>query len=277
MKKNLIVPLAFVAIWSIMVFSSLTFASTTTVKNKSNESADHKRPILSWAIWSGNHKPFSGDFETWDRRPPFSGDFGTWDHKPFSGDFGTWDHKKPLSGNIKVVDTGMEITTELTSAVTWMHDNNLTSSTGVSGFKPNNYVTREQASKFFVLFAKNILWKTGVSAKSTAFSDVSGADKTLQSYIKESAKMWLLKGSKGKFGPFNKLSKAQAIAVLVRSLNGTQDETGTPWYSAYYTIANNDGLLSGLNFDSSKLDSTSIRRGELALILYRVVTNNLVK
>jgi len=99
MKKNLIVPLAFVAIWSIMVFSSLTFASTTTVKNKSNESADHKRPILSWAIWSGNHKPFSGDFETWDRRPPFSGDFGTWDHKPFSGDFGTWDHKKPLSGN----------------------------------------------------------------------------------------------------------------------------------------------------------------------------------
>ena len=238
MKKKFIASLAFVSLWAVVVFSSVSFASTSITRSKFN--------------WSGDRKPF------------------------FSGNILSGDHKKPISWTKIKVDTGMEITTELTNAISWMYENNLTSYSGVAWFKPNNYVTREQASKFFVLFAKNILGKTGAKIKEAVFSDVSGADKTLQSYIKEAAKMGLLKWSKGKFGPFNKLTQAQAVTILIRALDGAQTETGAKWYSEYYTIASNYGLLEGLNFDSSKLDTTSIKRWELTLLLYRVVTKYLI-
>jgi len=50
---------------------------------------------------------------------------------------------------------------------------------------PDDYLTREQASKFFVLFAKKILKKSVDTKKSVSLSDLTKADKTLQSHIKE--------------------------------------------------------------------------------------------
>ena len=158
---------------------------------------------------------------------------------------------------------------ESSKAIARMYENWLTAYKTSDKFMGDEYLTREQASKFFVLFAKKILGKTINTKKSISLSDLKKADKTLQSHIKEANQLWLFNWIKGKFLPFNKLTKAQAIAVIIRSMIWVQDEKSSPWYLEYYNIAKNNGILDGLWFDYPTLDSTNITRGEVAILLYR--------
>lgn len=181
------------------------------------------------------------------------------------------------TGNIKKSDntttstntiTTTNTANELSDAILWMYNNWLTNYNTVSDFNGDDYLTREQASKFFVLFSKKILGKSVDTSKSVSLSDLKKANKTLQTHIKEAAQLWLFNW-KGKFLPFNKLTIAQTIAVIVRSMDGPQNEKWSKWYSEYYTIANDKGLLNGLWFDYSILDSVNIKRKEVAVMLYR--------
>ena len=171
--------------------------------------------------------------------------------------------------------TGMEVTEELTSGVSWMYTNGLTSLSSVSTFKVDNYLTREQSAKFFVQFTEKILGTT-TTTSNTSFSDLSSADSTLKSYIAKAGEMGLLKGYNGKFSPQSQLTRAQAITVIIRSIDGKLDETGTTWYESYYDKAELYGILDGLNFAESTLNSVNIKRGEVALLLYRLVTKGIV-
>ncbi len=159
--------------------------------------------------------------------------------------------------------------TELTEAILWMYNNWLTSYNTVSKFMWNDYLTREQASKIFVKFA-NKLWKYDDAHKDNKFTDIKNTDSTLTSYIWEAYSMWIINWKNNRFMPFNKLTKAQAIAIIIRISNWLQNENGTQWYSEYYNIANNDWILSGLWFNYSTLDSINIKRSEVALLLYRL-------
>ena len=60
-------------------------------------------------------------------------------------------------------------------------------------------------------------------------SDMKKADPTLWAHIVYANNMWLFKGSNWKFMPLNKLTKAQAIAVLIRIVD---------WYSTMSGIYN---------------------------------------
>jgi len=150
-----------------------------------------------------------------------------------------------------------------------MYEKKLTSYQTVEEFMGNDYLTREQASKFFVQFAK-LMGKAPDTTKSVKLSDLSKANKTLQSYIKEANQMGIFKGNKGKFMPFNKLTISQALAVIVRSIVGSKDETKDPWYSEYYDVAYNNGVLENLRLlPTNTLDSVDITRKQVALLLYR--------
>lgn len=46
-----------------------------------------------------------------------------------------------------------------------------------------------------------------------------------------------MRGSEGKFMPTELVTKGQLITILVRALEGMQDETTTPRYQAYYDLA----------------------------------------
>ena len=174
----------------------------------------------------------------------------------------------PSNNNVIKIDTN--INSELQNAITWMYSNWLTSYSSVRDFMWDDYLTREQASKFFVQFGKKIFGKIVNDTKPVKLNDILKANTTLQSYIKEANQLWLFKGVNGMFLPFNKLTQAQTIAVLIRTNNWLQNEINKPWYSNYYNIANNYWILQWLWFDFNSLDSNNIKRKEVALLLFRL-------
>ena len=84
-------------------------------------------------------------------------------------------------------------TNELDFAVRWMYSNGLTSFNSLSGFNGDGELTREQAAKFYVQFAKIILLQKSDGTIPVSFSDLETADKTLQPYIVASSQMGLFK------------------------------------------------------------------------------------
>jgi len=175
---------------------------------------------------------------------------------------------------------------ELKDAIQWMYDNWLTMWNTLPEFLPYDNITREQASKFFVEFAAKVLWKDRwVVYNYDMFSDIKNANPTLKDYIIYANNMWLFKGSRWKFMPFNNLTKAQAITVLIRLVDWMQDESWTIpymdvnwdfsvhywWYTQYlwhvtfYKI-DKRGITSNID----KLDSDNINRWDLAILLYEM-------
>ena len=175
---------------------------------------------------------------------------------------------------------------ELQDAIHWMYDNWLTMWNTLPEFLPYDNITREQASKFFVEFAAKVLWKDRwVVYNYDIFSDIKNANPTLKDYIIYANNMWLFKGNRWKFMPFNNLTKAQAIAVLIRLVDWMQDESWTIpytdvnwdfsqhywWYTQYLwhvTFYKIDKRWITSNID--KLDSDNINRGDLAILLYEM-------
>ncbi len=100
--------------------------------------------------------------------------------------------------------------------------------------------------------------------------DLSKAGKDLQWFITKSNALGLFNGVNGYFYPFNKLTRAQALAVAIRSTDWYQDESGSKWYEGYYKILSDRGVADKLDWDYNSLDNVNITRGEVALLLYYI-------
>lgn len=176
--------------------------------------------------------------------------------------------------NVKVQkkDSNDDSWNELQNAILWMYNYGLTKYNWVSEYRGNDQLTREQASKFFVEYSEKYLEVKIDTSKDVSFSDLNEADYTLQPFIKKASQAWLFKWVQGNFLPLNTLTRAQAVAVIMRSIVGIKDETGDYWYSEYFNKATNAWILEGLWFELYDLDSVFITRGEVALLLYRLVS-----
>jgi S-layer homology domain len=138
----------------------------------------------------------------------------------------------------------------------------------IEDFKPYDKVTREQSSKMIGQFATEIFKKIPDESKSCMFADIKSADYSLAPHIIQACKLGIMKGgSDGYFLPTQNLSKAQAIAVIIRLFNnGLLDESTTPWYRGYYEKAKELWLTKESNIEA--LDRP-LTRYELVLLLYR--------
>lgn len=159
---------------------------------------------------------------------------------------------------------------ELYNAINWMYDNKLTIHDNPSKFWVHDKITREQASKFFVMFYTKLFNKPYLLDLYNPFKDINNSDPTLYKYILNSNSLGLLKGSNWKFMPLSHLTKAQAIAVIIRMVKWTLDEPNNSWYSNYLYQAESLNLLNNIDYDSSTLDAEDIVRWDVALILYRL-------
>ncbi len=112
-----------------------------------------------------------------------------------------------------------------------------------TGFRPNDQVTRGEISKFFTKFAEVKGLEKTKTASECQFNDVAGYDSTLVPTIIEACEYGLVKGSNGSYFPNKSLTEAEALTVVVRSLLGFQDETGTPWWTEYYNAGKWLGIL----------------------------------
>ena len=152
-----------------------------------------------------------------------------------------------------------------------MFDNELTRYDNPIQFLPAETLTREQAAKFFWNFAL-YMWKTPIIwSESCQFNDVVDADWTLTPHILSSCTLGLFKWSQGNFMPFDTLTRAEALTVVIRTLKGKQDETTIPRWSNYHKLARQLGLTA--ENDVYSLDAP-ITRYEIALILWRASWEN---
>ncbi len=119
---------------------------------------------------------------------------------------------------------------EFVDAHKWMFVSEMTKHPTIVAFQPDAFVTREQAAKFFVQFDRVVMERDVETMMYCVYSDENTFDTTLASAIQSACNRNLMRGSNGTFGAQEYLTKAQALTILIRSLQDKQDETVTPWW-----------------------------------------------
>lgn len=155
-------------------------------------------------------------------------------------------------------------------ALNWAYDGGLTKYNTPDAYRPYDYITREQLSKFGAAFVvTNLCLEADVSA-SCSFSDIP-ADPTLDEYVVLACQLGLVKGFDGMFAPTANAKKNEMITILMRAIaaaNGEDapDETGTPWWSDAFDKARAEGITK--ETDPYAVDRP-LTRYEALLMLYR--------
>lgn len=160
---------------------------------------------------------------------------------------------------------------ELEDAVVWGHENELTSYSTVDTFMPYNTLTREQGAKFFSAFATLNLCKEPDETASCDFSDLDGADPTLADYAVLACQLGLFKGSNGKFMPKAPFMKNEVVTVLMRALDGMQDENVSPWWKNYFMAAKEAGITNEVSAEGL---ARPVQRYEALLMMYRAKSDD---
>jgi hypothetical protein len=152
-------------------------------------------------------------------------------------------------------------------AISWMYENKLTIHNNKTDFNADRGLRRDEAAKFYVNFAKQ-LGKTSYvkTASQCVFSDINDSRSDLKTVVIESCRLGLFQGNKGKFMPKDQLTNAQAITVLVRLLDGNQNEVGLSHRSNnYYSKANQLWVLANVSMNNK---NSIASRGNVGVVIY---------
>jgi hypothetical protein len=156
---------------------------------------------------------------------------------------------------------------EFVDAHKWMYVNEMTKYPTITQYQPDAWVTREQAAKFFVAFDRTVMGRDAETLMYCVYNDEATFDLTLAGSIQSACNRNLMLGSDGFFGAQNPLTKAQALTILIRSLQWTKEENVTPRWKNYFVAAQEAKLTKDV--DVFALDRP-LTRYELALLLWRV-------
>lgn len=197
---------------------------------------------------------------------------GTWwmtgdiieEHISGTGEYGGTGEERIVEESEVIVT--VETDPELWEAIAWMHSHAMTKYTDVDAFRPHDYVSRQEAAKFFGGFAIHSLFRVVDQTMYCYFDDIESADPSLKNSIIESCMLHIFHGSGGQFFPHRSLTKAEALAVLMRSLEWTLDESGKYRRANYLTRARELWLTK--EFIVADLDR-KVTRYEIALLLKR--------
>ncbi len=171
-----------------------------------------------------------------------------------------------------------DLETEFAEALAWMYANWLTKYDNKEDYRMFDLVSREEASK--------IIWQAYVALgypdteknSSCNFNDSDKFDPTLAPHIANVCKRWLFKWANGNYMPLNNLTKAEAMAVLLRMFEWKMSyELQIPWREQYYTKWK---LIWLTNIEDINKFDKGLERYEIALMVYRlkaIVTNPQLK
>ncbi len=160
---------------------------------------------------------------------------------------------------------------EFDSAIQRWFENEMTQYSNQNDYRPFDTLTREQGAKMFSVFAMKNLCIVPDTTLVCDFKDINDADPTLKTFLTTSCQLGLFQGFEGKFMPQAPLTKAQALTVLSRAMDGKQDETQNPRRSIYFEKARQHNLTK--ETDVRNLDK-KISRYEALLIQYRARADN---
>jgi len=171
-----------------------------------------------------------------------------------------------------------DLETEFAEALAWMYANWLTKYDNKEDYRMYDLVSREEASK--------IIWQAYLALgypdieknDNCDFWDSNKFESSLAPHIANVCKRWLFKWSNWDYLPLNNLTKAEAMAVLLRMFEWKMSyELQVPWREQYYTKWKLIGLTN--IEDINKFDK-GLERYEIALMVYRlrgIVTNPQLK
>lgn len=101
-----------------------------------------------------------------------------------------------------------------------LYNYQLTSWSGSASFRPHLELTREEAAKFLVEFANNVLCRKPIKTYDNNFNDLDHANETLRPYIIASYEYGIFQGDEGKipttFRPKDVISLDEMMAILIR-------------------------------------------------------------
>jgi hypothetical protein len=153
-----------------------------------------------------------------------------------------------------------------------------------SQLRPFNYdrvVTREEASRMISNFVKEVLKKDPMRNSTDPicrFKDLWQATPWLVPYIKQSCEYGVFNWtSYSTFVPHKNLNQAYAIATVLRSAYGYQDETWEVWFAPYTTLIQDKNLerrwFTVPTEDLMSLQYKGMTRGDLGEFMYRVAVD----
>lgn len=208
-------------------------------------------PIVAWIIWLWYNK--------------------FWKLKP---DVVYANLKKSLNWNVidaaKYLDNLSISQWELWKAIKWLITNKFTKATNASDFKYSNWITRAEAAKFFVIYAKLFKKDKRVNSDDKCkFSDLGKAPVDLRSYMINACRYWLLGWSKWKFMPNSKLTNAQAVTVFMRMYWWKKDENWNHYADRYFIDAYKLWLIDWMVMWKQKNYEKGATRWDMAILLYR--------
>ena len=159
---------------------------------------------------------------------------------------------------------------EFKKALSFLRTYEMTMFDSVKDYNPYRDLSRQEAAKIFSNFAINVLCRKPDLNLKVNYSDVENADPTLKPYITLAYQLGVMKGSgmgDGLFRPFDKITKAEVNAVLIRMiLKAYLDESRSEskkWYSEYNKVATNLGIIN------QGAGSEHLSRNNVALMLFR--------
>jgi uncharacterized repeat protein (TIGR01451 family) len=152
------------------------------------------------------------------------------------------------------------------AALRFLASYELTKYTAIDTYRPFDSLTREEASKLFTQYARNVLCRQP-NTNTINYSDIASADQTLVPYITLAYQLTLMHGDAvGTFRPLDTLSKPEFLAVLVRMmLYNYLDETSPQWYASYEQVGKDLAIITQ---DIDPL-AKGVSRHDAALMLFR--------
>lgn len=157
----------------------------------------------------------------------------------------------------------------LDQSISRMNQNWLTRFSNAKDFMSSNSLRRDEASKFFVQYAKEILWlKPDTSNKSCTFTDLNKAWPDLKTQINEACQLWLFQWYNWKFMPSQQITNAQAITVFIRMIDGKKDETQWHFAQKYFEKAKELWIMSWLTLNYKSNFDKLTTRGDIGILLF---------
>lgn len=113
-----------------------------------------------------------------------------------------------------------------------MYDNELTKYASVQAYRPYDNITRWEAAKLISQYAV-VQELSLVGDVDCGFNDTAWYDQTLSSFIYQVCVYGLMRWFQGNFRPYDNLSYAEWITIVMRSLLGRHDESSSPRWEYY--------------------------------------------
>ena len=158
-------------------------------------------------------------------------------------------------------------TNELERALSRWKTLGITSFSDLQTFRPNDYITRAEFAKMIVMYITHNTWLKTLERKSDClFYDFSDAGE-FAIYVYDACNMWIMHGNNNYFYPQNYLSRAEAIASIVRYTAWKMDENTSPRFRNYIEYANQQWYIDNQNMATME---QKMVRFEALILLRRV-------